>query len=345
MRAIALGACLLLSTSVASAQSACPAQARADALEDEGQAMRRTHRDAEALQRFEASWALCHGSRALVRRGLAEWALGRWLDAEAHVVEGLGHGEDPWVRENRDAITRDDLAAIRTHLGSIELSGSEGRGEVWIGSRRAADWPVAAPIRVVAGESVVTVRAAGFEPWRRVVMVAAGGLARENVDLTPVEPGRRTTEPPRSAPPTTPGTALTEPPRTAPPVGPVGGRPSGVLRGLAWTSSAIALAAGGTALATLLVYNDAVDEFGPSRLFCESPANVSTQTQCYPVADRRDTMGLVSAATGITAGVFAIGATVLWIAVARNRESRSAAQGIVCGPVSGFTGVTCAARF
>lgn len=332
-RAIALGACLLLSTGLARAQGSCPAQARADALEDEGQALRRAHRDAEALQRFEASWALCHGPRALVRRGLAEWAMGRWLDAEAHVVEGLEHREDPWVRDNRDAIMREDLAAIRTHLGSIELSGSEGRGEVWVGGRRAAEWPASGPLRVVAGESTVMVRAAGFEPWRRVVMVPAGGLARESVDLVPVEAVR--------APGARLGAATV--PRREAPVGPVASRPSGVLRGLAWASSGVALAAGGAALATWLAHDGARGDFEASS--CESPLDAATQARCLSIADRRDTMGALAAASGIASGVFAIGAVALWVGVAGERTARRSARGLACAPTWGLAGFACAARF
>ena len=328
MRSIALATCLLLSTVSAQAQSACPAQASADALEEEGQALRRTHRDGEALQRFEASWALCHGARALVRRGLAEWALGRWLDAEAHVVEGLGHREDPWVRDNHDAITRDDLAAIRTHLGSIELSGSEGRGEVWIGTRRASAWPATGPIRAVAGENVVTVRAEGFEPWRRVIMVSAGGLARESVELSPVEARSAATG---TATPHPVAAVAAPPPRTT------------VFRPLAWTATALALAAGVPAVVTGVIYSGAVSDFEASR--CDDPIDAETQTRCNTIADRRDTNGGIALASGIAAGVFAAAATALWIRVASEQGRPAGGTALTCAPTVGVAGLACAARF
>lgn len=328
-----LGIGLLSWPGILRAQTACPAQARADALEEEGQTERRAHRDAEALGRFEQSWALCHGARAMVRRGLAEWALGRWLDAEAHIVEGLTHRDDPWVAANHETITRDNLPAVRAHLGSIELSGAEGRGEVWVGTRRVSDWPMTGPVRVLAGESVVIVRAAGFEAWRRVVTVPPGGLARESVDLVGVEPARPTTEPAPTPPVTPPG----RPPVVEPPPP---GR-GGLVRGLAWASSGLAVVAGGVALGTGLVYRGAVGDFEAAS--CESPVDATTQQRCRGIADRRDTMGAAAVVGGVAAGVFAAAAVVLWVTSATGGSSRGRAE-VGCAPVPGWGGV-CSVRF
>lgn len=338
LRRSVLGFCLLSSPTIARAQTVCPEQARADALEEEGQAQRRAHRDAEALERFERSWALCHGARALVRRGLAEWALGRWLEAEAHIVEGLGRRDDPWVVANHEAITRDSLPPVRAHLGSIELSGAAGRGEVWVGNRRVSDWPMTAPVRVLAGESVVMVRAAGFEPWRRVMTVPAGGLGRESVDLVPSEPARPTTAPaPRPA-----GTPAPETPHREPPAAPATPNRGGLVRVLAWTSSGLALAAGGAALATGLMYRGAVADFEADR--CEDPSSVAIQQGCQGVADRRDATGAAAVASGVAAGVFAAGAVVLWVASTSGGSSRGRTATVGCAPVPGWGGA-CAVQF
>jgi len=340
VRCVVLMGGLLLSTGVAHAQSTCPQQARADTLEAEGLTLREAHRDAEALQRFEGSWALCHGPRAMVRRGLAEWALGRWLDAEEHIVDGLSHRDDAWVTGNQETITRSVLPVVRRNLGSIELSGAEGRGEVWIGNRRVSDWPMTGPARVLAGENVVMVRAAGFEPWRRVVMVPAGGLARESVDLVAMAVAVAVVTEPTPAPrPVVPPTPHREPALV--PATTSGG--GGVLRALAWTSSALALAAGGTALATGLVRGGAVSDFEDAS--CESPADVATQQRCQGFADRRDTMGTVAVVSGVAAGVFAVGAVVAWVSVAGERTPTRSAGGVGCAPTLGGVGVGCIGRF
>ncbi len=340
LRGFVLGLGLLASPGLAHAQSVCAQQARADALEEEGQTQRRAHRDAEALERFEQSWGLCHGARALVRRGLAEWALGRWLDAESHIVEGLSHRDDPWVAANHEGITRDNLPAVRAHLGSIELSGAEGRGEVLIGNRRVGNWPMTGPVRVLAGESVVIVRAEGFEAWRRVVVVPSGGLSRESVDLVRAEP---TTTATRPTPTTTTGPApRPATPPQAPPSRPATASGGGLVRALAWASTGLAIAAGGATLGTGLVYRTAVSDFEASS--CESPADAPTQQRCRGIADRRDSMGAAAVAGGVAAGVFAVGAVVLWVTSARGGASGGRTAMVGCAPVLGWGGA-CAVQF
>lgn len=346
---------LVLASSTASAQSSCPQRTQVDSLEDEGQTLRHGHRDAEALQRFEQAWNLCHEPRSMVRRGLAEWALGRWLDAEAHVVEGLSHQEDPWVRANRDAITREDLAEIRRHLGSLELVGSGGQGEVLVGGRRVASWPVSGPIRAVSGENVVLVQVPGHHPWRRTINVPAGGLAREQVELVTLS-APAPVEAPRSGHAATPTTSGAPIERGTDAPGRVDSTPSNTLRTLAWTGTALTLAAGAAAVATFVLYNDAVTEFGPTPLpatlssstrYCLSPTDSQQQSDCNAIASRRDTMGAIAVATGITAGALAIGTIVLWTQSGQRPPARAPGNARLegCAPSLDHPGFQCSLTF
>lgn len=171
------------------AQTPCVSQPQVDALEEQGRALREQHRDADALALFEQAHGLCHGGRALARVALAEAALGRWVDAEAHLRAAMAQTDDAWVSANGDAL-RGELGTITAHLGDLELPGHGGPAEVWIDNHPVGAWPSARAIRVVAGSVTVSVRGDGFAPVTRTVVVPAGGLARETIELVALSSGR-----------------------------------------------------------------------------------------------------------------------------------------------------------
>jgi tetratricopeptide (TPR) repeat protein len=174
-----LGGAILLALSGA-------ARADSDDAEDllrQGVELRKQGKDADALERFRKAHALTSAPRARAQMGLAEQALGRWLDAEAHLREALAAGDDPWIVKNRSAL-EEALALVEKRLGWVLVTADAPGAELWIDGDRRASLPLAAPLRVVAGTGVVEVRAEGYETIRRSVEVLPGGTSREAFVLT-----------------------------------------------------------------------------------------------------------------------------------------------------------------
>lgn len=72
----------------------------AETLIDEGVQLREQGRDAGALERFQRAYAESRSARALAQVALAEQALGRWVDANAHLTEALAMGGE-WIETHR----------------------------------------------------------------------------------------------------------------------------------------------------------------------------------------------------------------------------------------------------
>jgi len=161
-----------------------PAAAQdAGALMDEGLALRREGRDAEAAERFRAAYAIERSGRALAQLALAEQAAGEWVAAERDLVAAMALS-DPWIVEHR-GVLESALATIRSHLGRLQVVANVARAAVWIDGREAATLPMAAPISAVAGTVVVEVRADGYVPVQRSATIRAGELSRLSVELVP----------------------------------------------------------------------------------------------------------------------------------------------------------------
>ena len=182
----AIAALTLLSSNALTLSSAhADANADAEALIGRGIALRREGKDAEALDLFKQAAETSSTPRALAQMGLAEQALGRWVEAETHLKVALDHPNNPWITRNRDTLTR-SLEAIGERLGSIELTCDVAGATVLMNGVPAGQTPLSEPLRAVAGTVVIEINAVGFHPMTRSLQVAAGSLARENVTLVAV---------------------------------------------------------------------------------------------------------------------------------------------------------------
>lgn len=179
--AVALSLGLLLAATTASAQS------EVDAAIARGVSLRREGRDQAALEVFEGVWRSSHAPRALAQVALAEQALGRWVEAEAHLVEALGASGDAWVRDHL-GVLQPALADIRRHVGRLDVRGEPAGAEVVIDGQRRGALPLEAALRVPTGSVTFTVRREGYLPVTRTVQVDATYPLREMVSLTPVAP-------------------------------------------------------------------------------------------------------------------------------------------------------------
>ena len=143
----------------------------------------RNHQDdAAALELFRKAYAIRQSPRAEAQMGLAEMALGQWVEAEKHIDHALT-GTDAWIRKN-SAVLKDSLAKVRKNLGSLQVMGSPAGAEVIIEGERRGTLPMDQPIRVHIGDCRFDVRSPGFAPLSRVVQISVGALNRETVHLS-----------------------------------------------------------------------------------------------------------------------------------------------------------------
>lgn len=168
--------------------NATPARA-SDPTEDElihkGVERRRHQDDDAALELFQKAYALHKSPIAAAQMGLAEMALGRWPDADEHLTEALAASSDAWVTKNSGTLNK-ALAAVRQHVGRLQVLGGPKGAEVVIAGEVRGTLPMTSPIPVRAGDCRIDVRAAGFEPTTRTVQIGADELTRETVQLSPV---------------------------------------------------------------------------------------------------------------------------------------------------------------
>lgn len=212
--------------------STAPAVSEGD-LVRKGVSLREQGKDAEALELFRTAYERHKTPRAHAQMGLAEQALGRWVEAEADLEGALGVADDAWITGNRAAL-EGALEQIRRRLGSLEILCETPGGELWIDGRLIGRLPMPRPIRLPAGTVSVRIQAPGHTSVNRSVEVVAGRLGRETFHMMPLEAVPNTPPPGLSARVTEP------PPSPAPP-----GQRRVVPRGVFWATVAATVVAGG----------------------------------------------------------------------------------------------------
>jgi hypothetical protein len=208
---LALGVAL----AVFALQAVWRGEARAAEREDDeliakGVESRRRGDDAAAFALFQRAYEMHRSAHALGQLGLAELALGRWVDAEVHLDEVLRMTSDPWVDKNTVTL-RSALERVREQLGSLEVIGSPARAEVVIEGHVRGTLPLDKPIRIRVGECRFEVRAPGYEGATRIVQISPGKLTRESIELAPTA----APAPERTGGPSSPGAGFVAAP--APP--------------------------------------------------------------------------------------------------------------------------------
>lgn len=164
-----------LAPTIANAQSA-------EVLIQQGLDLRRQHRDQEALERFQRAYEMSRSPRALAQIALAEQALGDFVQAELHLSQALAVQMDGWIASRRGQLEQ-ALQSIRERLGTVELTGGVAGAQVFVNGQLRGTLPEVASLRVRAGTAVIEIRAGGYAPVQRQVMVTAGGVARENLAM------------------------------------------------------------------------------------------------------------------------------------------------------------------
>lgn len=159
---------------------------KAEALIHRAVEARRAGDDEAALGLLREAYADGQTPHAVGQLGLCEHAVGLWADAEVHVLAALKAADrDPWVRKYRDVLER-DLVVIRSHLARVDIQGEPVGGRVTIDGKDVGALPLAAPVRVTAGEVDIELSAPGFTVARRSIRVEAEQYEHVTLVATPL---------------------------------------------------------------------------------------------------------------------------------------------------------------
>jgi hypothetical protein len=293
--------------------------ARSEALVTRGVELRRNGDDEGALRVFTEAYELAHTSRALAQMGLAEQALGHFVNAEAHLVEALSSTTDAWINSRREAL-EDALATLRTRLGTLELRGGVDGAQVRLDGVVVAHVPITSPIRSPVGTFRLEVVAPGYYPFVRTITIVAEGTTRETVEMT--ETPREGTSTPVDPEATSIATRR---------------RRSGAL---AYTLGGTGIASLGVSVGMLVLQRNTAAEWNSDACL----ANGTREQTCGPKYDRAIASGRASAATLVVGtGLVATGVILL---LTRPSEPQGTETSVACGGVIGrTTSASCSWRF
>lgn len=161
------------------------AQSTADDMIARGLELRREAKPEQALEMFQRAHALAPSPRTLGQMGLVEASLEHWLDAEAHLTASLATPEDAWVRKNRSFLDP-ALVLCRSHVGELVISGPSGT-DVAVDGKRVGTLPTVPPVKLAAGNAVVTATGAGFQDFSKTVTIVGGAKVSLAIVLDPIE--------------------------------------------------------------------------------------------------------------------------------------------------------------
>ena len=316
----------------------------ADKLIHRGVELRRVHDDDGAQREFQQAYDLVHSPRAAGQLGLAEQALGRWEDAEAHLSEAIRAAGDSWVAKNR-AVLDQALVTIQAHLGRIEVIGDPEGAAVSLNGRAVGKLPLAQPIRVSAGQVDVEVHAAGYVPVQRTVSIVGGQYQRVVIRLAKDETG----EPKATVAPRVTATATVTAPEP-PPTGPApAAAPSNTRPILKWTAAGLAGASLVTGVVFTLLHSRAVSDFEKScRILNDAGVDAMGQpsASCNDKYQTNKHEQYAFIASYAAAGVFAATWLVLQLTEPTGGSpAEHASRGPACAPSVSGIGVSCALRF
>lgn len=156
-----------------------------------GDALRKAGADNDALRAYRCAHSMAPSAKTLAQIGLAEAALGRWVDAEKDLAAALAQDGDAFIQKYRADLAA-ELAAIRAHLGDLEILGPQGALLRVAGLVRGR-LPLAGPLRLPAGSASIEVMPPGAadRPLARQVTIRAGGLTRETFEAALPNPTPR----------------------------------------------------------------------------------------------------------------------------------------------------------
>ncbi len=314
---------------LATAQARAQAPPDPDAIIEHGIQLREQGHDDQALLEFHRAYAILPSPRASAQIGLAEQALGQWVEADRYLEKALAAKRDAWIESRRSALDAAGAAVLR-HLGTLEIRGGIDGAEVRLDGTLLGVLPLGASQHVEAGTRALEVRAAGYYPVSRTIIVAPGATSRETVELVPLAPPTPTPSPtavPIDAPLAPARAPATYAPATA------------TQKTLGWVGVAISGAAVATGAVALLLRGSEITSYNND---ASCPGTAASGAQPGPCADR-----ISAASTWLTVGIVGfvaagvLGATsVTLLATAPGRER---SRTLACR--AGIAGIGCAGSF
>lgn len=168
-------------------------------LTELGLRLRTEGRDAEALEKFQAAYAVSPEPRLLAQIALAEQALGRIVPAYEHLRQALDNTQDPWIAKWRSELDG-TLRQIEGEFALLEVHCNVPGAAVIIGDQFVGRTPLAGPLRVTPGSVAVRVEAEGFVPATQAVTTMRAQQSRLDVALVPPAPAPAPIPPPVAIP-------------------------------------------------------------------------------------------------------------------------------------------------
>ncbi len=303
---VSVGLALVLGVGSAWAQPVSPIEQQ----HRRGIAMLRQGQNEQALGVFREIYERTREPRALWRMATAEAALGRWVEAEGHMSSAFGSTSDAWIRAERTALEA-TLRQVQARVGLLTVRCNVTGANIEVDGRSVTSFP----LRVLAGDVRVRVRADGYQDAEATVSVPGNveqAFVRE-VELLPVAEARRVVVVESLVERTSEARRPTETPRSA----------SGLR-----TGGFIALSVGAAGLATgvlgLVLRNSAATRFNENLGCGMSGGAVQGGTGCSDDAAATNTMGTVSLIGFIAGGALAATGVVMLVAAPTHRGNERA---------------------
>jgi len=361
---VALGLLLSLAAATAFAQAE-----DAEAAIRQGMELRKQGQDARALPYLEKAYKLSRTSRTAAQLGLVQMGLGYWVDSEHHLDEALADPDNYWVAKNRPVL-EGALTRVRSMIGSLVITGQPTGAEVMVNGRTVGRLPLGQEVRIAKGPAEIEVRADGYVPVTRTVVITGGG--REQVSLA-LAPAPQAAEAALTAPASRPtsraaGTgeaaaAATSPAQEAVAPADRGGR---VLRGLAWGAAGVAVAAlayGGIETASMVSKKNDFNNRTVASPTADDPnhrlpecTTMNLTPACASLRSDYDSAKTLAIVGFVTAGALAAGSAVLFALTSAPPVERQAASSgrshalarpefLGCAAALTSRGIVCGARF
>lgn len=305
----------------------------AEALIRQGVELRQQGKDERALPLFQKAYEILASPRSAGQLGLAEMAVGYWLDSEQHLSTALESPDHPWVAKNRTALEQ-SLAQVRSNIGEIALEGAPAGAAVTANKRPAGTLPLAAPVRVPKGKVDIEVSAPGYVTATRSLQV--GGAERQHLTITlekvPAESSGLTANPAGST------TPAANPPQQAAPTATSADDGLTLRRQIGWglgIAGGVALVGG--VIETVLWQRDRSD-FNDPKMGCDEGLMNRGAAGCSSLYDslhRAETLAIVAYAATVVLGA---GSAALFLT---GKAAETSGSHLACAPDLGSAFVRC----
>ena len=326
------------------------AEGAADLIQ-EGVALRRKGDDEGALRRFQKAYELDKSPRAQGQMGLAEQALGRWVQAHEDLSQALAATGDSWIAKNATAL-RGALVEVDEHVGKLEILGGSPGAEVSVDGVTRGKLPLPSPLILPIGVVSIRLSAAGLVPVQRSTQIRPHQIGRESFDpLAAAGPpsAEPAAVPVAVAPPPAPEphTATPEPPPApADRGGPSAARASA--KWIAWGGAAVAL---GIGVYGYTRQSSATSDFNgncmvdPGGTPVPQSGKSATADQCGSWKSRRDSGYALEVGGFIGFAAAAATGVVLWLTEPAPGATQTAWRGCAPAVGAGTLAAGCAWRF